>query len=79
VHRYQTGADGRLAAAQILTPTAQNEPWLADLLLSAAAGSTAALDLEDAVREADPCLPCSSAPVGGMGLQVDIVSADGGY
>ncbi|MBU4249952.1 MAG: reducing hydrogenase subunit alpha [Actinobacteria bacterium] len=79
VHRYQTGADGRLTAAQILTPTAQNEPWLADLLLSAAAGSTAALDLEDAVREADPCLPCSSAPVGGMGLQVDIVSADGGY
>jgi NAD-reducing hydrogenase large subunit len=78
VHRYQTGADGRLVAAQILTPTAQNEPWLADLLLSAAAGSTAALDLEDAVREADPCLPCSSAPVGGMGLQVDVVSADGG-
>jgi NAD-reducing hydrogenase large subunit len=78
VHRYQTGADGRLASAQILTPTAQNEPWLADLLLAAASGSTSALDLEDAVREADPCLPCSSAPVGGMGLQVDTVAAEGG-
>lgn len=78
VHRYQTGTDGRLVAAQILTPTAQNEPWLADLLLAAASGSTSALDLEDAVREADPCLPCSSAPVGGMGLQVDTVAAEGG-
>lgn len=78
VHRYQVGEDGRLASAQILTPTAQNEPWLADLLLSAAVGSTDALGLEDAVREADPCLPCSSAPAGAMGLQVDTVSVDGG-
>jgi NAD-reducing hydrogenase large subunit len=78
VHRYQTGEDGRLTAAQILTPTAQNEPWMAELLLSAAISSTDALDLEDAVREADPCLPCSSAPAGAMGLQVDTVSNDGG-
>lgn len=77
VHRYRTDNDGRLAEAQILTPTAQNEPWLAELLRSAAASSNE-LDMEDAVREADPCLPCSSAPVGGMGLQVDTVSAGGG-
>lgn len=74
VHRYQAGADGRLGAAQILTPTAQNEAWLAELLTVAAADSTDPLGMEDAVREADPCLPCSSAPVGGMGLQVDTIS-----
>lgn len=77
VHRYQAGEDGRLAAAQILTPTAQNEVWLAELLTDAAANSTDPLGMEDAVREADPCLPCSSAPVGGMGLQVDLVSVEG--
>lgn len=80
VHRYQVGEDGRLVSAQILTPTAQNEPWLAELLTAAAAadGSAAAAGLEDAVREADPCLPCSSAPVGAMGLQVDTVVPEGG-
>jgi NAD-reducing hydrogenase large subunit len=74
VHRYQSGSDGRLASAQILTPTAQNEPWLAELLTAAAANSTDTAAMEDAVHEADPCLPCSSAPVGAMGLQVDTVS-----
>lgn len=69
VHRYHVEG-GRLLDAVILTPTAQNEPWLAQLLL-AAGGS--AEGLEEAVREADPCLPCSSAPVGGMGLVVDTV------
>lgn len=77
VHRYQAGEDGRLAAAQILTPTAQNEVWLAELLTATAANSTDPLGMEDAVREADPCLPCSSAPVGGMGLQVDLVGVEG--
>ncbi|HML50867.1 MAG TPA: nickel-dependent hydrogenase large subunit [Propionicimonas sp.] len=77
VHRYQAGEDGRLAAAQILTPTAQNEAWLAELLTATATDSTDPLGMEDAVREADPCLPCSSAPVGGMGLQVDTVSVEG--
>jgi coenzyme F420-reducing hydrogenase alpha subunit len=77
VHRYQAGEDGRLAAAQILTPTAQNEAWLAELLTAMATDSTDPLGMEDAVREADPCLPCSSAPVGGMGLQVDTVSVEG--
>jgi NAD-reducing hydrogenase large subunit len=69
VHRYATGSDGRLTSAQILTPTAQNEPWLADLLTRALAEGTGP-GMEAAVREADPCLPCSSAPEGAMGLQV---------
>jgi len=69
VHRYATGPDGRLAAAQILTPTAQNEPWLAHLLTRSLA-EEAGRGMEAAIREADPCLPCSSAPDGAMGLQV---------
>lgn len=73
VHRYAVGADGVVTAATILTPTAQNEPWLAGLLARAAgsAGQSAGPDaLEAAIREADPCLPCTSAPEGGMGLEV---------
>ncbi|WP_201292768.1 hypothetical protein, partial [Cellulomonas citrea] len=78
VHRYAVDERGTVTAATILTPTAQNEPWLAALLATAAgvdqAGATvSALDMEDAIREADPCLPCSSAPAGTMGLQVDSV------
>jgi NAD-reducing hydrogenase large subunit len=72
VHRYQTGERGVVESAQILTPTAQNEPWLASLLTQAASGSTGNVHhMEAAIREADPCLPCSSAPVGAMGLVVD--------
>lgn len=74
VHRYQAEG-GLLVKAQILTPTAQNEPWLAELLTQAAAADAAALDLEDAIRETDPCLPCSSAPPGAMGLLVESVAA----
>ena len=84
VHHYRAGADQRLAWAQILTPTAQNEQWLAGLLTSAAAGLPGqdgtggsperVRDLmEQSIREADPCLPCTSAPPGGMDLQVDLV------
>lgn len=81
VHRYQTTADGRIAAATILTPTAQNEPWLGELLASAATPSGAAARpeagdaihdrVEWAIKEADPCLPCSSAPAGTMDLVID--------
>lgn len=70
VHRYVAGGDGLLRAATILTPTAQNEPWLADLLRAAVARSAAAGALERAVREADPCLPCTAAPLGTMRLTV---------
>ncbi|MCL2089672.1 MAG: nickel-dependent hydrogenase large subunit [Micrococcales bacterium] len=84
VHRYATDGTGTVTQVTILTPTAQNERWLAELLLDAvgpgaavATGDVSAgqAALEDAVREADPCLPCSSAPVGGMGLQVLTVAA----
>ncbi|MCL2849129.1 MAG: nickel-dependent hydrogenase large subunit [Micrococcales bacterium] len=87
VHRYLTDGQGMLTAAVILTPTAQNEQWLAELLLDAAAGANTGVPdgvvagqagLEDAVREADPCLPVASAPPGAMGLRVQTVggSAD---
>ncbi|WOP18678.1 nickel-dependent hydrogenase large subunit [Raineyella sp. LH-20] len=110
VHRYRTVDDGRVGAATVLTPTAQNEYWLALLLRRAVAADRDApgpddvpghaadrgdtgpgeqghgdpagpygppmaarrlVDLEDAIREADPCLPCSSAPAGAMGLVVE--------
>ncbi len=88
VHHYRAGADQRLAWAQILTPTAQNEQWLSGLLTSAATGLPGAggaqgspervRDLmEQSIREADPCLPCTSAPPGGMDLQVDLVRTVG--
>ena len=70
VHRYQAGADGKLSAATILTPTAQNEPWLAVLLKQAGDAPDVASAMEDAIREADPCLPCSTAPKGQMGLVI---------
>ncbi|MCL2735813.1 MAG: nickel-dependent hydrogenase large subunit [Propionibacteriaceae bacterium] len=79
VHRYATTDDGRVRVATILTPTAQNEPWLADLLRTAvedSSGDTMRAGVEDAIREADPCLPCSSAPAGTMDLEVDTVSID---
>ena len=76
VHRYVGGADGLMASASILTPTAQNEPWMAALLRQAASsesGTKLTLAMEDAIREADPCLPCTSAPIGQMGVVVDTV------
>ncbi|MCL2454664.1 MAG: nickel-dependent hydrogenase large subunit [Micrococcales bacterium] len=84
VHRYATDGDGTLMSATILTPTAQNERWLADLLLSAVGAQesgtreprTGEPSMEAAIREADPCLPCTSAPVGGMGLRVESVAAE---
>ena len=33
--------------------------------------------MEQSIREADPCLPCTSAPPGGMDLQVDLVRTVG--
>lgn len=72
-HTYRSDPQGIITAATILTPTAQNEPWLADLLTEAIdredVGRQAAL--EQSIREADPCLPLSSAPEGQMGLRVD--------
>jgi len=77
VHRYVSAANGVARAVTILTPTAQNEPWLAGLLRAVVDASPAdgpdRMGLEGAIREADPCLPCSSAPPGTMALQVDTV------
>jgi NAD-reducing hydrogenase large subunit len=78
VHRYAVSSTGALASAQILTPTAQNEPWLAELLRRAVAGAPdgpvpAGAEAEDAIREADPCLPCAAAPPGKMGLLIETV------
>ncbi len=72
-HTYTTDSQGAISAATILTPTAQNEPWLAELLTKAVALEDAARTdaLEQSIREADPCLPISSAPAGQMGLKVD--------
>ncbi|MFV0462775.1 MAG: nickel-dependent hydrogenase large subunit [Nostocoides sp.] len=79
IHRYQC-TSGTLTSSAILTPTAQNEPWLAGLLGAVPINQDSLADLEGAIREADPCLPCSSAPPGGMGLIVqhrDVVASEG--
>ena len=78
VHRYVIDANERVTSATILTPTAQNELWLGDLLRTAAKASgeqAVRASMEDAIREADPCLPCSAAPAGTMDLRVDIKGA----
>ena len=77
VHSYTVDGDGLVTNAQITTPTAQNEPWLAgllkDTLSSADPGDPAVrARLEDAIRDADPCLPCATAPPGTMGLTITI-------
>lgn len=74
-HTYSIDTQGAVTASRILTPTAQNEHWLATLLAAAAQASGDPLALEASVREADPCLPCSSAPHGAMGLQVRVERA----
>ncbi|MBZ8176463.1 reducing hydrogenase subunit alpha [Corynebacterium sp. 3HC-13] len=76
-HLYQAN-NGVLEHCQILTPTAQNAAWLADMLSSAIArypkdqGDQTRLftELECAVRLADPCLPCTHAPAGMMDINI---------
>jgi NAD-reducing hydrogenase large subunit len=84
VHRYQVDDSGLVERATILTPTAQNEPWLAQMLqqvLSCAEPATdrqqVILAMEDAIRAADPCLPCAAAPPGTMGLTIEEIPAGG--
>ena len=73
VHQYRVDqATGRVTGSLILTPTAQNEEWLSQLL-TAASGEDAvalALALETAVRMADPCVPAVNAPTGMMDVHV---------
>jgi NAD-reducing hydrogenase large subunit len=76
VHRYEVSDEGTVSGAIVLTPTAQNEYWLA-YLLRLAMGATpdgsgpASPAVEDAIRDADPCLPCSFAPPGHMTLEIE--------
>jgi NAD-reducing hydrogenase large subunit len=74
VHRYEVSDAGIVTAATILTPTAQNESWLAGLLHRAVSADADSDALEAAVREADPCLPCAAAPPGAMGLVLEEVT-----
>ncbi len=71
-HEYEVDAGGTVTGCRILTPTAQNEGWLAGMLRAslAAAGDGEAW-AEGAIRAADPCLPCTSAPEGAMGVTVE--------
>lgn len=71
MHRYVADESGILTHCQILTPTAQNEPWLAQMLReSLELGNS----VEDSIRTADPCLPITSAPQGSM--TIDIAEVD---
>lgn len=74
VHSYRGDPAGALEEASILTPTAQNEPWLAALLREALRDTSdpeaRASALEHAVREADPCLPCTLLPPGQLTVTV---------
>ena len=87
VHTYRTDESGALTGATITTPTAQNEAWLAGLLGFSvrAHGPIDALGslperlrhpLEAAIREADPCLPCTSSPAGRMQLRLQVTGDD---
>lgn len=69
VHHYRV-ADGTLLDCQILSPTAQNEGWLSAMLTRAVAAGADPREIEAAIRAADPCLPCTSAPEGKMNVTV---------
>ncbi|GAA1472355.1 nickel-dependent hydrogenase large subunit [Corynebacterium felinum] len=62
LHTYEVEGSV-LSRCRILSPTAQNETWLAQMLSEALESGG---DLETAIRAADPCLPCTAAPLGGM-------------
>lgn len=76
VHRYTAAADGIITDCQIMTPTAQNELWLTEMLTERMRGSSLEETgsgakrgddgIEESIWAADPCLPCSSAPAGLM-------------
>lgn len=66
VHHYEIDEEGIVTGAQILTPTAQNDPWLTQMLTAAETEA----DMEQAIRIADPCVPCVSAPQGKMTIAV---------
>jgi coenzyme F420-reducing hydrogenase alpha subunit len=67
-HRYDTAADGTLAAARIIPPTSQNQrqiesdlrTWLSARLDSGADRELLARGCEQLVRAYDPCISCST-------------------
>lgn len=67
VHHYEIDEEGTLVAAQILTPTAQNDPWLTQMLTAAKNEE----EMERGIRIADPCVPCVSAPPGKMTIKTE--------
>lgn len=68
IHSYEV-TGGVLTDCQILSPTAQNEGWLSDML-TVAVGKQGPDLVEASIRAADPCLPCTSAPMGAMNVRV---------
>ena len=66
IHHYEV-VHGLLQDCKILSPTAQNESWLAQLLTRSNGDPLA---IERAIRAADPCLPCTAAPPGKMAIEI---------
>jgi coenzyme F420-reducing hydrogenase alpha subunit len=65
-HRYRLEADGTIADAKIVPPTAQNQPTI-EADLRAVVGDYAELDddalalrCEQAIRNHDPCISCAT-------------------
>jgi len=65
-HRYDVGADGRVASAKIVPPTAQNQRMIEEDLKALAPSliilprNQAVWRFEQAVRNYDPCISCAT-------------------
>jgi coenzyme F420-reducing hydrogenase alpha subunit len=65
-HRYELGADGRIESARIVPPTSQNQASIEDDLRGFVESNLDLLDeplrwrCEQAVRNYDPCISCST-------------------
>lgn len=70
IHDYRVDAEGIVTAARILSPTAQNETWLSSMLTTALREGAGRSRLEEIIRAADPCLPCTMAPPGQMPIDI---------
>ncbi|WIM68280.1 nickel-dependent hydrogenase large subunit [Corynebacterium breve] len=69
IHEYEV-RESIVTRARILSPTAQNEPWLAEMLTHVIAHGGDARAVEEPIRAADPCLPCTNAPRGMMNVTI---------
>src|SRR5206468_8925210 len=65
-HRYALTADGAIASARIVPPTAQNQACIEDDLCRFVAGRLSRSDhelthdCEQAIRNYDPCISCAT-------------------